>query len=140
MKLIIDSNIVFSSLLSKNNNSKLILVSKKFDIYSCNFMFVEIFKHKRKIQSLSKLNEEDLLLQLEKITSRINFVKEEIIPKKIYNEAYNLCKNIDEKDTPFVALTLCLNGYLLTGDKKLFNKLKEINFNVINLQEIKKII
>ena len=40
------------------------------------------------------------------ILSKIQFVPEKLIPKKIFIEAYNLCKEIDESDTPFLALTI----------------------------------
>lgn len=138
MKIIVDSNIVFSALLSKDNNSKTLLISNKIEIYTCNFLFVEIFKHRKRIESISKLKEDDLLMQLEKVTRRINFVNEESVPKEIYQKAYNLCKNVDEKDTPFVALTIFLNGHLLTGDKKIFEALKKNKFNVISINDLLK--
>jgi predicted nucleic acid-binding protein len=131
---------VFSALLSKENICKFILVSNKFEIYSCNFLFVEIFKHKKKIQAVSKLNENDLLFQLEKIINKINLVSDDVIPQNIYNQAYQLCKDIDKNDIPFVALTQFLNGKLLTGDKKLFEGLKTKSFDVIGISEIVKLI
>lgn len=94
-------------------------------------MFVEIFKHKTKILKYSKLSEDDLLLQMEVVLSKIKFVNEKIIPAKFFEMAYQLCKSIDEKDTAFLALTLFLNGALLTGDKQLHQGLKKQGFNQI---------
>ena len=128
-KVIIDTNILFSVLLSKENRYKFILFSKNIEFYTCNFLFVEIFKHKNKIQNISKLNEDEILCQLKTILSKITFIKEELIPQEIFNKAYFLTKDIDEKDTPFVALSIFLNGLLLTGDKKLKNHLKQKGFN-----------
>ena len=128
-KVIIDTNILFSVLLRKENRYKFILFSKNIEFYTCNFLFVEIFKHKDKIQNISNLNEDEILSQLETILSKITFIKEELIPKEIFNKAYLLTKDIDEKDTPFVALSIFLNGLLLTGDKKLKNHLKQKGFN-----------
>ena len=108
-----------------------------FELYSCNFMFVEIFKYKEKIQKQSKLPNDELLLQLQNILTRIKFINEKHIPRDIFNKSYKMCKSIDEKDTPFVALTLFLNGTLLTGDKKLIKGLKDKGFiNVIELKYI----
>ncbi len=129
IKVIIDSNILFSFLLSKDNKFKFILFSKNIEFYTCNFLFVEIFKHKDKIKNISKLDEDEILWQLENILGKITFIKEDIIPKEIFREAYNLTKDIDEKDTPFVALSIFLNGLLLTGDKKLKNHLKQKGFS-----------
>ena len=42
--------------------------------------------------------------------------------------AYNLCKTVDLKDTPFVALAIELNAMLWTGDKKLIEGLSKLDF------------
>ena len=128
-KIIIDTNILFSILLSKENKYKHILFNTNLEFYTCNFLFVEIFKHKNKIQNISNLTEDEVLWQLETILNKITFIKEEFIPKEIFNKAYLLSKDIDEKDTPFVALSIFLNGLILTGDKKLKNHLKQKGFN-----------
>jgi len=100
-------------------------------------MMVEIFEHKEKIVRISKLSDDEILVQLGKILNRINFVSEETIPKKIFRKAYDLCSDIDEDDTPFVALTVFLDGYLLTGDKKLIKGLKSKGFEkVLSLKDI----
>ena len=128
-KIILDTNILFSILLSKENRYKYILFNTNLEFYTCNFLFVEIFKHKNKIQNISNLTEDEILWQLETILNKITFIKEELIPKEIFNKAYLLTKDIDEKDTPFVALSIFLNGLILTGDKKLKNHLKQKGFN-----------
>jgi predicted nucleic acid-binding protein len=100
-------------------------------------MFIEIFKYKEKILKQSKLENDELLLQLQNILTRIKFINENHIPRNIFNKAYKICKAIDEKDTPFVALSLFLNGTILTGDKKLIKGLKDSGFtNVMELKDI----
>lgn len=134
MKIIVDSNIIFSSLLSKDNICQYILYSDDFEFYSCNFMFLEIFKHKEKILSRSKLSEDELLTLFEKILARITFIKEEILSSQDYYNAFHLCKKVDENDIPFVALTLYLDGYLLTSDKALYEELRDKGIKVFNIQ------
>jgi len=136
MELIIDSNIVFSALLKKENNCKRIIFSDNFEIYSCNFLFVEIFKHKNKIQLLSELSEEEILIQIDKILSRVNFVNDNLISTNIYYQAFILCKDYDPSDTPFIALLLFLNVPLLTGDKVIYEPLKQKNFNILAVKDI----
>lgn len=53
------------------------------------------------------------------ILRKVNLYKEDLMTSEIVNQAYDLCQDIDENDTPHVALTLELNGVLWTGDKKL---------------------
>ena len=66
---------------------------------------------------------------LHEILKRINFVNMEIISDKNLKEAYELCRGIDENDTPVVALALELNALLWTGDEKLKEGLKRKGFN-----------
>lgn len=56
---------------------------------------------------------------LNKSLRNIHFVNEEMISTGSFVEAYRLCRDVDEKDTPFVALALELEGELWTRDKKL---------------------
>jgi len=44
-------------------------------------------------------------------------------------QAYRLCKATDEKDTPYVALTLHLDGRLWTGDEQLKTALRVQGFD-----------
>ncbi len=133
LRIVLDSNIIFSALLSSDNKFKYLIYDNRFKFFSCNFLFTEIFKNKEKLLNISKLSEKDLLIQMSNIFSRIHFIPEEFIPKEIYKKAYDLCKNIDESDTPFIALTIFLNAKLLTGDMKLANKLKTLTISVTEI-------
>ena len=124
LKIVLDSNIVFSALLSNNNKFQYLIFDNRFKFFSCNFLFTEIFKHKEKLIEISKLRENELLIQMANIFSKIHFIPEEFIPKNIFKKAYNLCKKIDESDTPFIATAIFLNAKLLTGDLKIAKFLK----------------
>lgn len=62
MKIIVDTNIIFSALLnSESNIGDLIFNSGSyFQFYSCNYMRYEIRKHWSKLKSISKLSDENL--------------------------------------------------------------------------------
>ena len=60
---------------------------------------------------------------------RITFINEETISLENFVEAYKLCGNIDEKDTPFVALTLEIEGEFWTKDEVLKTGLMKKGFN-----------
>lgn len=71
--------------------------------------------------STSKIEESNLVEAAEKILSKLNFISHELIAEASWKEVYNLLKDIDPSDIPFVALDLDLNCKLRTGDKKLKN-------------------
>lgn len=90
---------------------------------------VEIFKHKERILGGSRASENEVYEILYKLLRKINFVSEEIISIGNFIEAYKLCRNIDEKDTPFVALALEIEGDLWTRDDALKRGLIKNGFN-----------
>jgi predicted nucleic acid-binding protein len=92
-------------------------------------LFIELYKHKERIAKYSKVDEQTLLGMLEIILSKIQFIPISMLSKTSRKLAYDLCKDIDEKDSVFVALTLEYHGLLWTGDKKLISGLKEKGFN-----------
>lgn len=60
---------------------------------------------------------------------RVSFYKEDLISRENLTNAYALCHDVDEADTPHVALTLELDGLLWTGDKKLKDGLRLKGFD-----------
>jgi predicted nucleic acid-binding protein len=129
MKVVVDTNILFSAFLSVNSKYRDLLFDEKYEFYSPNFVFLEIFKHKEKILKCTKESEEEVYGFMGNMLKRINFVKEDVISAENFKKANALCREIDENDTPFVALALELDGYLLTGDEKLKRELKSKGFD-----------
>lgn len=128
-KIVIDTNIIFSILLSKNSHFLSMLFDDNYNMLAPNFLFVEIFNKKEKIIKHSKLNDDEIVELLSLILSKIHFVKDEIISINSKQIAYHLCKDIDLKDIPFVALAIEFNCKIWTGDKKLINGLEIKGFN-----------
>lgn len=134
MKIVVDTNIVFSAILNSSGNlGKILIHSKKyFQLYSCHYLKEEIFEHKNKLLKLTKLTERELLELIDLTTRNIEFLIETAIPEKTILKAYELVKDVDENDTIFVALTKHLKGSKLwTGDKKLITGLQKKEFKQI---------
>lgn len=133
MKIIVDSNIVFSAILNTQSNIGQILTigSKYFDFYSINLLIKEIKNHKSKIQKITGYNNKVFDYSLEMITSKIRFVDDFLISDEHIIKAINLTKDVDPDDALFVALANYLKSKLWTGDKKLEYSLKEKGFNQI---------
>ena len=135
-KIVIDTNIVFSSLLG---NYKIIefLMCENNKLFIPKIFFVEIFIHKEKLTKISKLSLNEVNEFLLLITKNLIVIDEKLIPENIKSKALELVEDIDIKDLPFVALSLYLDAKILTGDKKLINGLKNRGFNnIIELKEI----
>ncbi|GHT71993.1 hypothetical protein AGMMS50239_41330 [Bacteroidia bacterium] len=107
MKIIVDTNIVFSALLNSNSRiGRLLLNSRNsFEFYSCKYLQKEIHRHLSKIQNYSKLNDDDLSELINLIESRIFFIDEELLPEAIITEAKNLVEGVDFDDFAFIAIT-----------------------------------
>ncbi|MBN2011811.1 DNA-binding protein [candidate division KSB1 bacterium] len=128
--IIVDTNIIFSTLLRRNKKIRDIFFSQEnVHLYSCKYAIVELFTFKEKIQKYSALNEDELLDLLSNLLKKIHIFDENTLNEECLKNAYKLCHDIDEKDIPFVAVTMELDGLLWTGDKKLVKGLKLKGFN-----------
>lgn len=105
------------------------LLTKKHAFYICELTVIELFKNKEKVLKLSKLSDDEITKLFHVLLKNLNLFKEELIEKRNWDRAYHLCRDIDESDTPFVALTLELDGLLFTGDEKLKSKLMLKDFD-----------
>jgi predicted nucleic acid-binding protein len=139
VRIVVDTNIVFSGMLNSSSKIGKILINANthFQFYSCDYLRKEIRKHKVKLLKLTKLSE-DSLNELESIiTKNITFINEALLPQSIIKSTEILLKNIDINDTPFVALAKQLDAKLWTGDKELYNGLKSKRFkNIISTAEL----
>ena len=121
MKIIVDTNIVFSAILNSQGKIGQLIIngSKFFTFYTVGMLKDEIGEHKDKILKISGFTNEQFVKSYETITKRITFLDEILISDKELIKALDLVEDIDENDALFVALTNHLNGKLWTGDKKL---------------------
>ena len=139
MKIIVDTNIVFSAILNSNSRiGKILLNSKEhFQFFTCNYLRTEIQRHRNKLLKLTKLSEGQLSELEDLITQHITFIDERLIPQYLLIKTEIQLKAIDPDDTVFVALTKHLEGKLWTGDLQLYNGLKAKRFkNIILTSEL----
>lgn len=131
MKIVIDSNIIFSLLISNNQKMAGILLNSPSNIefFSPSYMLDELEKHQDKLLKLSGFSQEDLVFIKDSILQKIKLIDVVNLPKKTWVEAFDLVQNVDENDTPLVALAIELHARLWTGDKKLTNGLIAKKFN-----------
>lgn len=139
MKTVVDTNIIFSTLLNSNSTIGDLLFNsdKHFEFYSCSYMRYEIQKHRERLKKISKLSHEQLQVSYTQVLSKLKFVNEEIIPVETRLASEEITIGIDIDDTDFVAMTKFLKATLWTGDKVLYNGLKKIGFKkILNTAEL----
>lgn len=135
MKIIVDTNIVFSAILNSSSRIAKILLNSRgyFQFFTCNYLRIEIKRHRNKLLKITGLPE-DKLLELEAlIMLNITFIDERLIPQELLVNTEMQLKAIDPNDTVFVALTKQLEGKLWIGDLQLYNGLKPKLFKDIFL-------
>lgn len=126
MRIVIDTNIVFSSILNSNSKiSKVLLHPRsKLHFYSTDQLLKEIEEHKSKLKTLSHYSDIDLERIITLITNKIRFINVKLISREAFIFAESLTKDVDIDDTEFVALTEHLRGKLWSGDLSLQRGLK----------------
>ena len=135
MKIVVDTNIVFSAILNSSSRIGKILLNAKehFQFYTCDYLRVEIQRHRNKLLKLTKLTDNELTELEGLVTGNIIFIDERLLPQELLLKTETLLKSIDPNDTPFVALTTHLEGKLWTGDMQLYKGLKLKRFKDIIL-------
>ncbi len=93
--VVVDTNILFSMLLSRQGRLRDILFhAGNTRFYCCRFSIVELFKHKQKLLGCSKLEEPDLLEALNVILGRLSFY--ERLPQSQAITDADIAREIDD--------------------------------------------
>ncbi len=128
MKIIVDANIAFSAILNTNGKiADLLINCTNVKFIAPDLLRLEIRKYHNKLAKTKKISPSDIQEIEYFIFQNIVFISEIQIEEKYWKQAYELLKDIDEKDTPYIAYALKFKCKLWTGDKKLVNGLKKKN-------------
>jgi predicted nucleic acid-binding protein len=83
MKIIVDTNIVFSAILNSNSRiGKILLNSKEhFQFFTCNYLRIEIQRHRNKLLKITKLTEDQLSELVAFITKKLRLLMNALYQK-----------------------------------------------------------
>ena len=126
--VVVDTNIIFSALLRPDSHLAATLLRAGHRFYVCESVLVELFKHKEKIVRLSHVADDDVVRLYHLILTHLHLFKEDLIAAEHWRAAHRLCRDVDEADTPHVALALELGAPLWTGDVRLRDGLRSGGF------------
>ncbi|MGZ3836907.1 MAG: PIN domain-containing protein [Mucilaginibacter sp.] len=131
MKIIVDTNIVFSAILNSHGKIGELLLNKPTEVQflSPNFLLEELTFHSGKIIRLSNLNKVEYEEIKAYVIQHIEFIDIGMIGIGSWNKAAEMIGELDEKDIPFVALAIEIDAFLWTGDKKLTKELHRKKFD-----------
>jgi predicted nucleic acid-binding protein len=114
MEIVLDTNVLISSLLKNGLTRKIIFLSP-LKMCTVDYAKLEIEMHKVEILRKSKLDEQSLNYLIEIIFSKIDFVSLE--NKELFKDkAIEIMRNVDIDDSFFVALAMSLNCPIWSND------------------------
>lgn len=126
---IIDANILMSILISGKASYRPILNYYRFIVP--DFVFLEIEKYSSIILEKTKLNEEEFKQWSYFVFSQITTFPRYVLSEDVLIKSNYLLKDIDPKDTSYVALSMELNLVLLTRDDILYKGLRKKGFRKV---------
>lgn len=137
MKIVMDSNILFSALIS--GKELYVDIFKALKIYVPDFIFREISKYEDRIIKKTQIGNEFTFFVRE-LFSEITVIPKFAISSDNFKKAATICKDIDPKDTPYLALSIELDIPLWSNDKGLIQGLLDKGYpNIITTEEIFKL-
>lgn len=142
MKVIVDANIVFSGILNTNGKIGDLLINSHtlLDFIAPDFLRIEIRKHYTRLKEISNLSIDEIRDAEFLVCKDIKFISEEQVSSATWLAAYELVKDIDDKDISYVAFSKQFNRKIWSGDKKLVRGLVRKGFDsFINTDELLKI-
>jgi predicted nucleic acid-binding protein len=132
VKIVIDSNVLFSALIRDSTTRKLILeYDGKFLFPS--FIFSEMEKHKGMLISKSGIPKEEFDILLSIILAKVTIIPDSMLLKQ-KKKALILAKKTDIDDLVFFACALSYKGSVLWSNDKRLKKQRKIK--VLNTKEI----
>ena len=133
MPVIIDANIVISSLVAGNIAD--LIFSDKLKLVAPELLFIEIRKHKKELIARSQFSEQEFEIVLSVLESRIRIIPLEEFAKFIPMAEELLNDHV--KDVPYIALGLKLK-YPIWSYEKRFSKIEGIE--CLTTEEVSKIV
>jgi len=104
MKLVIDSNRVMAGLI-KDSITRMIILNEKFEFIAPEYLLTEIYKHRDYLMKKAHLSDREFELTLSTLMERIDFIPEDEFMGSL-EKAEKIMKDIDPKDSPFLAVGL----------------------------------
>lgn len=127
MEIVVDVNVIISSLLSKGDAFKVFAKNyalRKFDFVVPEFLLTELNNHKAELINKTKLIDYEFDEVLNLVIEQISFFSYSQVKDFVSGARKSLSEHL--KDVPYLALALKLKCDIFSGDKKL-KRLSPVN-------------
>lgn len=115
MKIVVDTNVILSSLI-RDSTSRCLLVSLNVQFYFPEMSFDEILRNKQEVLAKAKITEQTFNQTLATVFKYVSIVKTEEI-KPHLREADGLIGSIHKNDVPFIAVALAKSAVIWSNDR-----------------------
>lgn len=133
-RFVTDVNVIFSVLIS--GKESYLRMFTDFEMLLPDFALSEIQEHQGLILNRTKVKPEVFRELTLKIFSYITIIPNLLISNRSYLTAYQLCKGIDEDDTPYLAACIELDLPFISKDDILVDGLRANGYtNILKLSE-----
>lgn len=121
MKIVLDSNILFSTLIKESKTRRIVLEYEGLFLFP-QYIFEEMEEHMDELLQKSKLPKQDFNALLSILLKKVAIVPNEVLlPHK--KKALDIVKNIDKDDVLFIACALAYSDSVIwSNDKRLKNQ------------------
>jgi len=124
MKLVVDTNIIIAALI-RNSATRRLLLNPELELYLPDYVFCELKRYKDEIINRSGLSEDEFYILLYTIMDHIAIVSKEDFAEYI-PKAWKIMAEIDENDTPFLALAMSFENDGIWSEDDHFKEQKEV--------------
>ncbi len=106
MRIVVDTNIIFSSLLNPSGKISDLLINSNdfFKFFAPDFAVTELQKHNSKLLKTSGYTQEELNFLMRMIFKKVELVDLNILSKESKTEAIQITASIDKYDAPFIGV------------------------------------
>ncbi len=132
MKIVIDSNVLFSALIRDSTTRRLILEYDDIFLFP-SYIFEEMEEHKHELIEKSKMDSEDFEKLLQLILKKVHIVPEEALAAH-KEQALEIVKEIDLDDALFIACAMAYPESVIWSDDKKLKK--QNNVKILSTAEI----
>lgn len=130
-----DVNVIFSALISGKPFYEKLFSENQF--YTPDYALEELQFYQELILDKTKLAPDILQAFSLRLFKYITVVPNLLVSTHNFYKAHELCKDIDKKDLPYLALSLEVKATLLSNDLELVEGLREKGFKkVVSLKEL----